>query len=734
MAFRNWRDPGVADERRHPPAEVFAAGERNHHISNTAYPIAHNRTWGPYRVPQAQHAATVRSAFEGQADLCLYAHIPFCEVRCNFCEYTVVGKNELDQTRAYMARLGRELELYRDLLGRRRLHGFDIGGGTPAFVDAELIAELVDRVRTNFAIQPGMEISLETTPRIAAARPDKLRDYRQAGIDRISMGIQVIQPDLLKLLNRDGNGVEHHFRAVEHVRAAGFRSFNIDLMYGFANQSLESWRATLAHTLALNPEAITLYRMRYKLTRISHQAPLVFLEDVRLQAELAKQMLGEAGYTANPGKNTYCRVPGDNGTSHYITRRVVDGMPYLGVGLGAQTFTHTTISYNDGAAGKNLRPYLQSVDEGRLPLQDLYDLPRVHMMAKMICVSFYFGEVDRQAFEEKFGLSLEQAFPAELEFVQAQDLMRLTPRALSMTEKGARHFNGVCALFHAPSVQGYLLERDPDSAEDMARNRKLALKVGGCEMDFANILFGGPCNRRCWFCIGQQLPARVQQNNLKLFPPRNLEALIQAIQETGTRQVVFTGTVSDPQLYRHEARLLAYLRERLPDAVYSLHTNGALALRKLEVFNQYDKACISFPSFNPDTYARMMGSRRVPELGRIVGSASIPIKVSCLLTDDNFPELEEFLTRCGELGVERVVLRRLYGETRDWPVLSDRTPVRFFRGHPVYDLNGMEVTYWSFEDSHSTSLNLFPDGTLGRSYLIARTPELQGSLMTRLGA
>jgi coproporphyrinogen III oxidase-like Fe-S oxidoreductase len=250
-------------------------------------------------------------------------------------------------------------------------------------------------------------------------------------------------------------------------------------MYGFADQSLESWRATLAHALGLGPEYITLYRMRYKLTRISHQAPRVQLDDVRAQSKLAKQMLAAAGYVANPGKNTYSRVAGDVGTSEYLTRRVVEGAPYLGVGLGAQSFSHTTIAYNDGAVGKNLGPYLRSVDAARLPLQDLYDLPRAHMMAKMAAVSFYFGEIDRAAFANKFGVTLEEAFPAELRFVAERGLMHDSGRALSLTEAGARHFHGVIALFFAPSVQAYLIARDPERAEDMDRHRRLALRVAG---------------------------------------------------------------------------------------------------------------------------------------------------------------------------------------------------------------------------------------------------------------
>lgn len=479
MPAHIWNRPTPADARRFPTEACFEAAERNHHISNTAYPIAHNKTWGPYRVPRERQRAAVSRAFDGIDDLCLYAHIPFCEVRCAYCEYTVVGKNELSQSEAYMRRLNTELALYRDLLDTRRrtIHGFDIGGGTPSFVEAESIAELVENVRDSFRIVPGMVISIETTPRIAAAEPAKLAAYRLAGIERISMGIQVIQPDLLRVLNRNGNGVEHQFKAVENIRCAGFRKFNVDLMYGFADQSLDSWRATLEHAIQLKPDYITLYRMRYKLTRISDQASRVMIEQVREQAALAKMILADAGYLANPGKNTYSRIPGDNGTSDYITRRVVDGMPYLGLGLGAQTFTDTTISYNDGAAGKNLAPYIRSVDAGKLPLQDLYDLPLAHMMAKMICVSFYFGEIDRQAFTNKFGLTLEEAYPAEVEFALDRGLMAYTDRALSMTDAGAKHFNGLCALFHAPSVKEYLLNRDAGADEDLHRHRKAALRV-----------------------------------------------------------------------------------------------------------------------------------------------------------------------------------------------------------------------------------------------------------------
>jgi MoaA/NifB/PqqE/SkfB family radical SAM enzyme len=244
-------------------------------------------------------------------------------------------------------------------------------------------------------------------------------------------------------------------------------------------------------------------------------------------------------------------------------------------------------------------------------------------------------------------------------------------------------------------------------------------------LDFANVLFAGPCNRACPFCIGQRLPDRVNVDNLDVFPPRGIDGLVAVVNEQRVRDVVLTGTISDPQLYRHEARLLAWLRQRLhPSARISLHTNGVLALRKMDVFNRYDRACLSFPSFEPATYERLMGSRRVPDVAAIVRRAAIPVKVSCVVDRANAGELGGFLRRCREIGVRRVVLRRLHGDRREWTLPPGLVRAGSFRGNPVFDLDGLEVTWWDFDASSCQSVNLFPDGTLGTSYLLAETPEL----------
>jgi molybdenum cofactor biosynthesis enzyme MoaA len=247
------------------------------------------------------------------------------------------------------------------------------------------------------------------------------------------------------------------------------------------------------------------------------------------------------------------------------------------------------------------------------------------------------------------------------------------------------------------------------------------------KVDFANILLAGPCNQRCPYCIGRQIDPALNQDNLDLFPPRNLAAFVALLRARRVRQVVLTGTNTDPQLYRHEARLIGLLRDLLPGVQLSLHTNGQLAMRKMDILNCYDRATISFPSFDPDTFSRMTGSRQMPDLAAIVRDARIPVKVSCLVNADNAGQIEAFLARCRVIGVRRVVLRRPYGELekgkagdllRSIAECACRGP---YRGNPVYVYGGeVEVTWWDFVQSTSRSLNLFGDGTISADYLLAR--------------
>jgi MoaA/NifB/PqqE/SkfB family radical SAM enzyme len=245
--------------------------------------------------------------------------------------------------------------------------------------------------------------------------------------------------------------------------------------------------------------------------------------------------------------------------------------------------------------------------------------------------------------------------------------------------------------------------------------------------DFANLLFSGgnvhPCNARCPFCIGKQIDSHLNMDNLSTYPLRNIDQFIALIDRYAIRQVVFSGTNTDPQLYRHEQRLISHLRGVLPGVQLSLHTNGRLAMKKIDTFNLYDRVCVSIPSFNPAIYQKMMGVPGLPDLEQILRLAQVPVKVSCVVTDNNAVDMGVYLKGCQGLGIRRVVLRKLYGERRSWQVLLPGGHLPLVRsgsihGNPVYEFDGMEVTLWDFGRTQAQSINLFSTGEISKTYLL----------------
>jgi oxygen-independent coproporphyrinogen-3 oxidase len=398
------------------------------------------------------------------------------------------------------ATIARDEDLYFDLLLQefenyaqkldtptKELIGFDIGGGTPSVAKVENIARIIAVAQKYFQLPREVTISIETTPKIAAWKPEKIRTYKEMGIERISMGVQTVNPRLLERLGRNHTRLDFDQRAAENIRTAGFKKFNIDVMYGFARQSMRSLEATMQHVIALAPDYVTLYRMRYKGTRVAAQADSVNLEQVNQLENLAKTMLLAADYTGSPGKNTFSRISGDVGTSDYLSERVINGTPYLGLGLGAQSLSPYSLAYNNGAADKQIRLYQRKIKAGQLPIQDVYHLSREAAMAKMISVAFYFGEINLASFQQKFGINIESAFPTEVAFLidrglmtyeRSENILATTPGAgvLRLTPEGVRQKNGVIAQFYNGEVKAHLREKVITHKTHMKNNRQTEIQ------------------------------------------------------------------------------------------------------------------------------------------------------------------------------------------------------------------------------------------------------------------
>lgn len=235
------------------------------------------------------------------------------------------------------------------------------------------------------------------------------------------------------------------------------------------------------------------------------------------------------------------------------------------------------------------------------------------------------------------------------------------------------------------------------------------------EYDYANLLFTGQhCNSQCYDCIGNHSSLKGLPYNLQKFPIENIDSLIDKVNQFSIPDLAFTGTNVDPQLYKYERELISYIRGKINEKTkLSLHTNGLLALKK-GTFNLYDKASVSFPSFNADTY-RLVTKTEIPDIKNIIKKSEIPLKLSMLITPFNKDEIEDYVNRSADLGIRRIVVRKLKNREAEFPIESSplfKDPKKFIFGWPVYNINGVEVTVCGFDKSTARGLFLFSDGRL----------------------
>ncbi len=315
----------------------------------------------------------------------LYVHVPFCAHRCSYCNFAVdLSADEARMERyvdALVARIGRV----------RAAEAIDIGGGTPTRLPPHLLRRLVGSLA-----RFGAPISIETTPEIAATRPDVLDALE--GVDRVSVGLQSSAGDALSIAGRPDAAL--HARALEALRR--FRRINVDLVFGLPGQA--DWAADVRHAIALAPDAITTYDCLYRgkgraMTRRSLQAPSP--EAYASLYEEGRALLRAAGYDAPYGAMTYSRHRGETGTSVYFERRLLDGFSYLGVGNYATSHQGDLWTFENASVDRFLRG----------ASGDAYVLPRDETIAKYVLLSLSFGFLDPARYRARFGEELGDRFP-----------------------------------------------------------------------------------------------------------------------------------------------------------------------------------------------------------------------------------------------------------------------------------------------------------------------------------
>ena len=277
--------------------------------------------------------------------LSLYIHIPFCAVKCKYCDFLSYDGESYGTMLRYVDCLCQEIKLYAPIADEYIVRSIFIGGGTPSLLDESLIVNIMAFIKKTFTLEKNVEITIEANP--GTLRHQKLNGYKQAGINRISIGLQSADDSMLKRLGRLHN-YDQFVASYKAARRAGFDNINIDVMSGLPGQSIHSYVDTLSKVIEYGPEHISAYSLSIEEgtpfandPSILDTLPPEMIE--RRMYEITKKLLSVNGYEryeiSNYAKPGYeCRH-----NMVYWT-----GGEYVGFGLGAS-------SYFQGKRFSNLR-------------------------------------------------------------------------------------------------------------------------------------------------------------------------------------------------------------------------------------------------------------------------------------------------------------------------------------------------------------------------------------------
>ncbi|MCP2729170.1 radical SAM family heme chaperone HemW [Limnofasciculus baicalensis] len=269
-----------------------------------------------------------------------YVHIPFCRRRCYYCDFpiSVVGDGQTGSNShpiaEYVAVLCREIKIAPTL--NKSLQTVFFGGGTPSLLSVAQLQQIIDTLDEHFGIAEGAEISMEMDP--GTFTKEQLQGYRNAGVNRISLGVQAFQEQLLVACGRS-HDLNDIFAAVELIRQVGVPDFSLDLISGLPHQTMEEWQASLVAAVEIAPNHISCYDLVVEpVTAFGRkynpgQNPLPADETTADMYRLAQQILTSAGYQHYEVSNY--ALPG-----HQCRHNRVywENRPYYGFGMGAASY------------------------------------------------------------------------------------------------------------------------------------------------------------------------------------------------------------------------------------------------------------------------------------------------------------------------------------------------------------------------------------------------------------
>lgn len=374
-------------------------------------------------------------------DLGLYLHVPFCMKKCKYCDFLSWAGSEEEQE-TYVQGLLKEIESYREFAKGYKVSTVFLGGGTPSILSGEQIERILGAVSDVFMMDKHAEITLEMNP--GTVTEEKLRSYKKAGINRLSIGLQSVKNENLKLLGRI-HIYEEFLQSYELARQEGFKNISVDLISSLPGQTLESWKEELQEIVRLNPEHVSVYQLileegtPFYETYADHPE-LLPDEEVSREIYLSTgRILSEAGYEQYEISN-YAK-PGQE-SRHNL--KYWDRADYLGLGLGAASMVRNIRMTNT----RNLKTYLEHCSQPKTMRKDVQFLEEPRQMEEFMFLGLRKTRgVSRKEFHRVFGRDMDMVYEKTLAKCLENGMLKEHKDRVFLSEEGVLVSNLVLSEF-----------------------------------------------------------------------------------------------------------------------------------------------------------------------------------------------------------------------------------------------------------------------------------------------
>jgi oxygen-independent coproporphyrinogen-3 oxidase len=422
----------------------------------TSYPPA---TRFSDQLPRERVLDEIKAGQDSGRDLSLYFHLPFCKSLCWYCGCTTVITTRQHESATYLNYLGKELDLFKNLLNpKRRVAQLHFGGGTPTFLTPDELRTLGGLIHRQFEFAENAEAGVEIDPRRLTR--DHLAALSEIGFNRASVGVQDHDPKVQTAVHRVQPYAETKL-AVDWIRAAGFKSLNIDLIYGLPHQTEASFEKTLKEVLKLNPDRLAVFS--YAHVPWIKPAQRIFSDEALPSAEVKLQLLKltveklTAEGFVYIGMDHFARADDELAVAQRqrTLHRNFQGYSTHG-GADIHGFGMSAISQTEGAYWQNLKElpaYYKSLDEGKPPFAKGYimtvdDKIRRQTIMRLMCDL----GLDYALMSQYLELDFRQYFADELASLgdlEADGLILQTGRGLIVTDLGRLLVRNIAMRFDA---------------------------------------------------------------------------------------------------------------------------------------------------------------------------------------------------------------------------------------------------------------------------------------------